>query len=368
MTKPEIIQRYILRYLEQLNSLAKKVSEEQRALLPEHVVSKQEINVFLTEETGIAIDYAGIAGKQSITFQESSLSFDDLIFPPTNPRVAPEIGALALNPIKAGRPDEPTRTIKLMGSMKGIVLFKIDNRHIFAYDPKIMAINEGRFAFFNIYAQRVYADTRVRSRYVRYAELFPEKDALFTVANADMNAAKDFEDLLEFLKSPDMSPNFQKYLKIGDVVQSLKQDSVCVLGKDSPPEIGVLREIQSELKLMNYNAFLVRDQQDLPGQTPEEKAKLLSLMSKFCVMEDSRASGHIAEFEYCKNNRVVLILLRRAGQGSTWMIGDAGLVDINFIKTFEYSEDNVHEVLLAGTQWAEEFLKRRVEAYHDYLP
>jgi hypothetical protein len=32
---------------------------------------------------------------------------------------------------------------------------------------------------------------------------------------------------------------------------------------------------------------------------------------KFAVMEDSVASGHIAEFEYYKSNRVILALLRR---------------------------------------------------------
>jgi hypothetical protein len=32
---------------------------------------------------------------------------------------------------------------------------------------------------------------------------------------------------------------------------------------------------------------------------------------KFAVMEDSVASGHIVEFEYCKSSRVILALLRR---------------------------------------------------------
>lgn len=49
---------------------------------------------------------------------------------------------------------------------------------------------------------------------------------------------------------------------------------------------------------------------------------------KFAVVEDSVASGHIAEFEYCKNNRVILALLREKGKGSTWMIGDAPFIGL----------------------------------------
>lgn len=90
-------------------------------------------------------------------------------------------------------------------------------------------------------------------------------------------------------------------------------------------------------------------------------------MSKFAVMEDSAASGHIAEFEYCKNNRVVLVLLRQKGKGSTWMIGDAPLVDVNYIQSFEYSERNLHDVLVKASKWAESFLQRRSNSYEKHF-
>jgi len=168
--------------------------------------------------------------------------------------------------------------------------------------------------------------------------------------------------------NPEFGPTVQKYIKVGDMVHQLKENSVVVLGKDTSPEVDVLRRIRDELRTINYNAFLVREEKDIPCQSPEEKVKLLTLMSKFTVMEDSTASGHIAEFEYCKNNRVPLVLLRKKGKGSTWMIGDAELVDVNFIRTFEYSEDHLHEVLVEATKWAEEFIHRRADAYQGYFP
>ena len=341
---------------------------ETRSILPDHVMAKQEVRIYLTSRTGVAIDYIGIASKPKIDFRMSPLSFDDLIFPPTDPTVPLDIGALQLKPIKSGLPGEPTRTIKLMGSMAGIVLLRTDNEHLFAWNTKEMIANQGRYTFFNLYVQRVYRDGRIRSKFVRYAELYPDRDEFFSLLNAEKNAAKDFDDYLKFLVSPDMAPSPQKYLKIGEVVQQLKQNSVAVLGKDSPPEADLLRRIRDELGTLNYRAFLVREENSLSGQTPEEKVKLLTLMSKFCVMEDTAASGHIAEFEYCKTNRVVLILLRKKGHGSTWMIGDAELVDLNFIKTFSYDDNNLREVLVAATNWAEFFIKRREEAYKAYFP
>ena len=368
MVKPRLVGKYVQRYVEVLNNQYTKASEDLRPLLPDHFLPKQEIRVYLVRKTGVAIDYLGMSSKLRIDFQISDRSLDDLIFLPTDPPVPAEIGVFHLQPVKVSPPDQPIRTVKLMGSMEGIVLFKIDNAHVFAYSQKIMNENYGRYAFFNIYVQRQYPDGTTRSKYVRYAELYPDKEMIFTPARAENNAVKDFQDHLDFLKAPNMAPSIQKYVRIGEAVHQLKKNSVAVLGRDSPPESDLLRRIRDELRALNYHAFLVREEESLAEQTPEEKVKLLTLMSRFCVMEDSTASGHIAEFEYCKTNRVLLILLRRAGHGSTWMIGDAGLVDFNFIRTFEFSEANLHEVLVEATRWAEDFLSRRALAYKDYFP
>lgn len=91
-------------------------------------------------------------------------------------------------------------------------------------------------------------------------------------------------------------------------------------------------------------------------------------MSRFAVVDDSVASGHITEFEYCKINRIPTIFLRKRGKGSTWMIGDASLTDINYIKTFEYIERDLHDVLTVAVEWAEKFIRKRADAYSAYYP
>lgn len=335
-----------------------------RKAAPEYLISNQEIEIYITKETGVVINYVGLNRLQKVTVFASDQCFDDLLFSPTERKIPCEIGSLKLKPLAKAKDNEPTTTLSFLGDMRGIVLFRVrGGGHFFAYDKELMSDDFGRHSFFNVYVQREYSDGNLVSRYVRYAELYPSKMELFTPLKAYINAKKDVVDFLAIVTHPDTSPQPQKYLRIGDAITQLKKNSVIVLGKDNP----LLRRIRDELRTLHYESFLVKEQPDLPEQSPEEKAKLYALISKFAVMEDSEASGHIAEFEYCKNNRVVLALLRKKGRGSTWMIGDAQLVDVNYIKTFEYDERNVHNVLIEASKWAESFIQRRGAVYKDYF-
>ena len=348
-----------------MTRLISEVPEKYRILLPDHLVSNQEIEIYVTKETGVAIDYVGLNASQKITLYGSDQCFDDLIFPPTEYKLPCSQGSLNIKPLAKSDANQPTKTASILGDMTGIVLIKIKGGgHLFAYDKQLMASNFGRLTLFNIYVQREYSDGNLVSRYVRYVELYPDKNELFTPVKAVANARKDLRGFLDFVTNPEFGPIVQKYVKIGDAVHQLKEKSVVVLGKHTP----LLRRIRDELRTLEYNAFLVKGQPDLPEQTPEEKVKLYTLMSKFAVMEDSLASGHIAEFEYCKNNRVVLVILRQEGKCSTWMIGDAPLVDINYIKSFEYTQRNLHDVLVEASKWAESFIQRRVNSYKKHFP
>jgi hypothetical protein len=272
---------------------------------------------------------------------------------------------LKLKPLVISGENEPTTTVTLQGDFNEIALFRVKGGgHFFTYDKEIMASHFGRHVFFNLYVQREYSDGNIVSRFVRYAELYPMKSELFTSSKAKLNARKDLADYLNIISNPEFAPRTQKYVRMGEAIVQLKKNSVAVLGKDSP----LLRRIRDELRTLNYNSFLVKEQPDLPDQSPEEKAKLYVLISKFAVMEDSEASGHIAEFEYCKTSRVVLAILRQKCKGSTWMIGDAELVDVNYIKSFEYTEKNLHRVLSEACSWAESFSQRRADAYKNYVP
>jgi len=365
MLRPKLVLKYVKKYQNEMKTLVDEVPEKYRILLPDHLVSNQQIEIYVTKETGVVIDYVGLSVSQKITLHGSDRCFDDLIFPPTEYKLPCSQGSIKLKPLAKSDAEQAITTLSFIGDMSGIVLFRIrGGGHLFGYDRQLMESNSGRHTIFNIYIQREYSDGSLVSRYVRYVELYPDKNELFTPVKAVANARKDLRDFLGIVTNPEFGPIVQKYVRIGDAIHQLKNNSVVVLGKDTP----LLRRIRDELGTLKYNAFLVKEQPDLPDQSPEEKVKLYTLMSKFGVMEDSVASGHIAEFEYCKNNRVVLVILRKEGKGSTWMIGDAPLVDINYIRSFEYTERSLHHVLVEASKWAEAFIQRRVDSYKKYFP
>jgi len=137
-------------YTNEMRRLILSVPEEKRILLPDHVVSNQEIDVFITKETGVAVDYIGLNRNQKITVKYSDCCYDDLIFPPTeNPIPCNQGGALKLVPLAKSADDEPIKTITLQGDFNGITLFKIEGAgHFFPYDKVLMAEHFGRHVFF----------------------------------------------------------------------------------------------------------------------------------------------------------------------------------------------------------------------------
>lgn len=64
--KPKLILEYIKKYTSEMKELVLLVPEEQRILLPEHIVSNQEIDVYITKDTGVVIDYVGLNRHQKI--------------------------------------------------------------------------------------------------------------------------------------------------------------------------------------------------------------------------------------------------------------------------------------------------------------
>ena len=169
-----------------------------------------------------------------------------------------------------------------------------------------------------------------------------------------------------------------QYSEIGDYYQSLtklitsvllnKEKSVLVFGKDSDPELlNELLLVKNYLKTKNYDAYLLKELDEHPSMSNERKMKHSALSSRFCVMIDRSPSGHIAEYICIKSVEEILAFLRPKGKGSTWMIGDASLTDINYIKLFEF-ENSPLEVLDFAIAWAEDFMKKRIKEYNHRYP
>jgi hypothetical protein len=132
----------------------------------------------------------------------------------------------------------------------------------------------------------------------------------------------------------------------------------------------MLRElfrVRDYLIAKDYDAYLLRDLPEHPSMSLEEKVKLWSLASRFCVMIDREPSGHLVEYPYVKSVRAILALLRPESKGSTYMIGDDQITDFGYINVFDFKNSPL-EVIDIAIAWAEELVKKRIEKYKKAYP
>lgn len=144
-------------------------------------------------------------------------------------------------------------------------------------------------------------------------------------------------------------------------------DTVIILGNYDDPHEDELRQIRDYLIRLGYDAFLIKDLPARDEMSLGERVKLWTTASRFCIMVDREASGHIKEYEIVKSERKPLVLLRPEDDGSTWMIGDDEIIDLNYIKTFEFTGSPLGKTE-EGIQWAENLLKERGKAYPEFYP
>ena len=95
--------------------------------------------------------------------------------------------------------------------------------------------------------------------------------------------------------------------------------------------------------------------------------RLWTLSSRFCALVDQVAAGHIAEYLILREQRSILAVLRPVRSGSAWIIGDDPLVDVNFIRVFEFVQKPV-SALGNAIGWAEQFALTRSGAYDTAYP
>ena len=162
-------------------------------------------------------------------------------------------------------------------------------------------------------------------------------------------------DLLETKK--------EKFDMVVDLEEGL-QKNVIILGKDTEPEIHDLIKIQNYLKTKNYNALLIKQIPDIDVHSNEEKVRLWVMLSKFVVMYDTNPSGHIFEYSIVRDSTRITAILRKKNTGSTFMIGDHGILGHDFMKTFEFNQDPV-EPLDDAIKWAERSSAKRAKEFNE---
>jgi hypothetical protein len=134
-----------------------------------------------------------------------------------------------------------------------------------------------------------------------------------------------------------------------------KSDSVLLLGKDTGLALNRLKTIAVKLKQLGYHPCIIKEEPDIAGESIVQKVMRHALSSKFVLIENTEASGHLYEIPHViKAAECVTVILQEEGKGATWMFEDAYAKHKHWHKITYEAKDLDHAIELAA-KWAEEF-------------
>ena len=133
-------------------------------------------------------------------------------------------------------------------------------------------------------------------------------------------------------------------------------DSVLILGKDTGPALERLKRIEAKLQELGYFTYIIKEQPDKTGESVIQKVMRYALSSKFVLIENTEASGHLYEVPHVtKAAECVTVVLQEQDQGATWMFEDAYAKHRHWHK-ITYAGDKLGAAVEDAVAWAESFL------------
>jgi hypothetical protein len=133
-------------------------------------------------------------------------------------------------------------------------------------------------------------------------------------------------------------------------------DSVLILGKDSGDVLDRLKRIASKLEELGYYTYIIKEEPDRFGENVIQKVLRYALSSKFVLIENTEASGHLYEIPHvAKAAECVTVVLQQEGQGATWMFEDAYAKHKHWHKV-TYRNGELEHAVEEAAVWAEKFV------------
>ena len=133
-------------------------------------------------------------------------------------------------------------------------------------------------------------------------------------------------------------------------------DSVLILGKDTGPGLERLKRMETRLQELGYFTYIIKEQPDKGGESVIQKVMRYALSSKFVLIENTEASGHLYELPHVtKAAECVTAVLQEQGKGATWMFEDAYAKHRHWHK-ITYEPDGLEDAVDRAVAWAEQFL------------
>jgi len=139
--------------------------------------------------------------------------------------------------------------------------------------------------------------------------------------------------------------------KLADIIGSLKSNTVVILGSDSSSEsMNVLNKIGERAKEWGLTPIIIKNIKDTEGQSFTQKAIMYSLLAKFVIIENSKASGHILEFDKVLNLNCIVGVLQEKDKGSTHLLDEYFIRYPFHLHQFVY-DDNFEQKIKETYEW-----------------
>ena len=161
---------------------------------------------------------------------------------------------------------------------------------------------------------------------------------------------------------PELNLNPQIDKDIPSLLATTKKNSVLLLGKDTDEGLKRLFAIRQCLDRHNYKCILIKELPEHEETSLISKVLLCALLSRFVVVENTFASGHLYEMPFIRNAEAVVAILQEDGKGATRMFDDM-IAKHPLIKTFRYNLDSMNVAVDDAVQWAEERITDNVAVH-----
>ena len=222
--------------------------------------------------------------------------------------------------------------------------------------------------FSTIERESMWVDSPISYKGKIIGRLVVDNGGMFS--NADVKFVKqdlEFIEIISFILSQHLHVFLEDEDNPAKFLTNSKKSRVLILGKDTIPELELLRNIEEIVHYLGYKPRLVKDVPDIPEMTNEEKVRALADASRFVIIENSFPAGQIAEMKILATNRIVTAIIRQESKGSTWMVGDYDL-DYQFMEEFVYAPDDIASTIKNACEWANNLVKERTKKLDERYP
>ena len=185
-------------------------------------------------------------------------------------------------------------------------------------------------------------------RNVKYAEFYGNRESEHWDEAKAISRAKD--EVLAALYELEKSKSLD--IPIDEYIATKKEKHVLLLGDYSEAGKTRLHAIRSSLIELEYQPIIVEEVPDNPAMSLSQKVILLASLSRFIIIDDSSASGHLSELSIVKNENWVTVLLHANGERSSFMTAEQ-VIYSKVMFDINYDPNKPNEGVSEAAKWAE---------------